>query len=185
MGTFNYQIVATEGYFSTGSSDITVSEGTSSGGGGGGSTTTVGGGGGGSTTTVGGGDGGSTTSAAPPTSTGGGGGGAVSLLSSSTCVVDLTCVDHSALRSGGNAVVTAGAGLHAVPLALARSETRITPSACKFLCESSPVSPWAVSVSDRNIFYQDSFAEPFSDATGHLVYVVYIGDKNMELAEDE
>lgn len=41
LGTHDYQIVATEGYFSAGSADITVSEGSSSGGNGGGSTTTT------------------------------------------------------------------------------------------------------------------------------------------------
>ncbi|KAK7055538.1 endo-1,4-beta-xylanase [Favolaschia claudopus] len=54
LGSHNYQIVATEGYFSTGSADITVGTGTASGGGGGGTTT--------STTT-------------PPTGTGGSGSG--------------------------------------------------------------------------------------------------------------
>lgn len=58
LGSHDYQIVATEGYFSAGSADITVSEGSSSGGGNGG------GSGGGSTTT---------TTSARPTSTGGSG----------------------------------------------------------------------------------------------------------------
>jgi endo-1,4-beta-xylanase len=66
MGSFDYQIVATEGYFSTGSATITVSEGTSSGGGGGG------GGGGGSTTTS------PPPSQSTPPSSGGGGGGSCS-----------------------------------------------------------------------------------------------------------
>ncbi|KAM0722236.1 hypothetical protein Q7P37_001677 [Cladosporium fusiforme] len=58
LGTHDYQIVATEGYFSAGSADITVSDGGSGGGNGGGN-----GGGGGSTTT----------SSTPPTNTGGSG----------------------------------------------------------------------------------------------------------------
>lgn len=63
LGSHDYQILAVEGYFSAGSADLTVSEGSSSGGGG-----------------NGGGNGGSspTTTAAPPTNTGGSGGGSVS-----------------------------------------------------------------------------------------------------------
>lgn len=67
LGSHDYQILAVEGYFSAGSADLTVSEGSSSGGGG-----------------NGGGNGGSapTTTAAPPTNTGGSGGGSVSFYRS-------------------------------------------------------------------------------------------------------
>lgn len=65
LGTHDYQIVATEGYFSAGSADITVSEGSSSGGGNGGGN---GGGSGGSTTTT----------SAQSSPTGGSGSGSVS-----------------------------------------------------------------------------------------------------------
>lgn len=65
LGSYDYQIVLTEGYHSSGSSDVTVG---ASGGGGGG-------GGGGNTGGGGGGDGGN--------NGGGGGGGSVSLLFSS------------------------------------------------------------------------------------------------------
>lgn len=67
LGTFDYQIVAVEGYFSAGSADITVSEGTGSGNGGGN------GGGSGTTTRA------TTTTSTRPTSTGGSGSGNVSL----------------------------------------------------------------------------------------------------------
>jgi endo-1,4-beta-xylanase len=68
LGSHDYQIVATEGYFSTGSASITVSEGTSSGGGGGG-------GGGGSTTTT----------SSPPGQTSSPGGGSVSTPFDGSC----------------------------------------------------------------------------------------------------
>jgi endo-1,4-beta-xylanase len=63
LGTHDYQILAVEGYFSAGSADLTVSEGSSSGGGGNGGSS-------------------STTTAAPPTNTGGSGGGSVSSIDS-------------------------------------------------------------------------------------------------------
>jgi endo-1,4-beta-xylanase len=62
LGSHDYQILAVEGYFSSGSADLTISEGGSSGGGNGG--------GSGSTTTT---PPAGTTTTAPPTNTGGSG----------------------------------------------------------------------------------------------------------------
>jgi endo-1,4-beta-xylanase len=67
LGSYDYQILAVEGYFSAGSADLTISEGGSSGGGGNG---------GGSPTTS---QAPGTTTTAPPTNTGGSGSGSVSI----------------------------------------------------------------------------------------------------------
>jgi endo-1,4-beta-xylanase len=69
LGSYDYQILAVEGYFSAGSADLTVSEGSSSGGGnGGGSGSTTTRPAGTSTTRPAG-----TTTTVPPTNTGGSG----------------------------------------------------------------------------------------------------------------
>jgi endo-1,4-beta-xylanase len=67
LGSHDYQILAVEGYFSSGNADLTISEGGSTGGGNGG--------GSGTTTTQPAG----TTTTAPPTNTGGSGSGSVSI----------------------------------------------------------------------------------------------------------
>jgi hypothetical protein len=69
LGSHDYQILAVEGYFSSGNADLTISEGGSTGGGNGG--------GSGTTTTQPAG----TTTTAPPTNTGGSGSGSVSTSS--------------------------------------------------------------------------------------------------------
>jgi endo-1,4-beta-xylanase len=132
LGSHDYQIVATEGYFSSGSSSITVSEGTPS----------TGGGGGGNT---GGGNGGGTPSSSappaqttPPTNGGGGGGGGGSCsaqwgqVSSPLCSRAGTRCEQQANLYCDSAVDLAGTDLLAACLARpARSATTGTLSACK------------------------------------------------------
>jgi hypothetical protein len=104
LGTFNYQIVSTEGYESSGSSTITVSSGGSSSGGGSGPSTTSSGG--------------------SPT----GGSGSVSLLPLLWLYVYSDV--NSALLCTASAVESAGMALLAAPRAPASTRTRTTPSAC-------------------------------------------------------
>jgi endo-1,4-beta-xylanase len=87
LGSHDYQILAVEGYFSSGNADLTISEGGSTGGGNGG--------GSGTTTTQPAG----TTTTAPPTNTGGSGSGSVSSSQSKDLGMAnvLTCFQCSAI----------------------------------------------------------------------------------------